>query len=282
MTCKYGLCVYQQPAQPIFNPYVSHYKIACYSKNLNWFDSLGKVSGVYKSCADSNSCTQDSCASGKCSNTLKCDGSTCATGSADFNTYCATNNNNNNNPTNNTTTALSTAFFVKQSATTDQWEKTAQVGQNSTVYFMISVGNNGTTQVDNINVLANIPSEISLLGNLQINGVPFTGDIVSGINIGSLPAGTGKSITFEGKTQALSTQATEQATETVGGQINSVSISFNPSLGTAAVSSVSNSQATSTNGFWEFLKRWYLWIIAAIVLIFLFVIVFRRLSSNEE
>ena len=64
-------------------------------------------------------------------------------------------------------------------------------------------------QVNNVNVSANIPSEVASLGNLQVDGVQVSGDIVSGINIGNLAPGTAKSITFEGKTQSISTQATK-------------------------------------------------------------------------
>jgi hypothetical protein len=119
------------------------------------------------------------------------------------------------------------------------------------------------------------------LGNLQIDGVLVSGDIVSGVDIGSLSPETSKSITFEGKTQSIAAAATKQAIASAsvsGGasQSDSVSVILNPGqvLG-AAVSASEN-----TSGFWEFLKRWYLWILAALVLIFLFIIVFRRLSSN--
>ena len=51
---------------------------------------------------------------------------------------------------------------------------------------MISATNSSTAQIDSVNISANIPTEISSLGNLQINGVPFSGDIVSGINVGPI------------------------------------------------------------------------------------------------
>jgi hypothetical protein len=251
---------------------------------------------LYKSCADSNSCTLDSCIGGQCSNTIKCDGTTCAAGSADYNNYCSSNNNsntnnnnnnssnnsnNNNNNVSNNVSTLSVSFFAKQDQNSTQWQKTVQVGSNGQVYFMISVVNNSASQVNNVNISANIPNEVTSLGNLQINGVLVSGDIVSGVSIGSLTPGGAKSITFEGKTQTISTQATEQAVATSNvstgpAQSDSVSINLIPSQ--AAAASVSSTQSTS--GFWAFLKRWYLWILVALVLIFLFVVVFRRLSSN--
>jgi len=142
------------------------------------------------------------------------------------------------------------------------------------------VTNSSNAQIDNVSVSANIPNEVSSLGNLQANGVPVSGDIVSGINIGSIAPSTTKLVTFEGKTQTLSTAATEQATATsnVSGATESDSVSINLTTGQVAGASVSSTPASS--GFLAFLKRWYLWIIVGLVLIFLFIIVFRRLSSN--
>lgn len=305
--CQYGQCVNNiiQPVvvQPISN-YVAQYKTACYGSSIHWFDSLGADSGLYKNCTDNNSCTLDSCSGDKCSNILKCDGSTCVSGSADFISYCSTvlantksdqthcgnglcepnlGETNSNCPTDcklNVANGLSVSFFTKQDSGSTQWQKAAQIGPNTQAYFMITVANSSTVQVDNVNVSTNIPSEISSLGNLQLNGVSISGDIVAGVNIGSIaPAGT-KSLTFEGKIQTISTSAIKQAMATINAsgstQSDSVSITLNPSQVTAAVSST----ATPTSGFWGFLKQWYLWILVALILVFLFIIVFKRLSSE--
>jgi len=185
-------------------------------------------------------------------------------------------------PQNQIAQVLSVSFFAKQDQNSLQWQKAVSAASNGTIYFMASVANNSEKQADNINISANIPSEIASLGNLQVNGAQTSGDIVSGINIGSLALGSAKSITFEGRTQSILTQATKQAiiTASVSGilQSDSVSINFNPAQVQAAGASVSSTQSTS--GFLVFLKRWYLWILVGLVLIFLFIVVFRRLSSS--
>ena len=300
-TCQYGQCVaYVAPIQPQ-NNYIVHATTACYNSSIYWYDSLGVVSGLYRSCTDNNSCTQDSCSGDKCSNVLKCDGSTCATDSADYKTYCSSSQPS--QPTNhcgnglcettlgetsancpqdckiNSASAISVSFFTKQDSSSNQWQKAAQIGSNSQVYFMVSIVNNSATQVDNVTFSANIPSEISSLGNLQLNGIQVSGDVVSGVNIGSIAPAANKTITFEGKTGTISENGTKQGTVTtnISGatQSDSISIGFNPSVVPAAVSN-----APATSGFWSFLSRWYLWILSAIVLIFLFVVIFKRLSSN--
>jgi len=275
MVCKYGQCVYQQPyIPPVVPTYTAHYRTACYSSNLYWYDSLGKVNTLYKNCGDTNSCTFDSCVSGQCDNTIKCDGSTCATDSVDYKNYCQSNNPNNN------LDSISASFFASQSQGMFQWQKSVSVGSDGQAYFMITVVNNSGAQIDGINVFANIPNEIASLGNLQIDGASVSGDIVSGISIGALAPGTAKTVTFEGRTQTILSSATKTAVATVAllgaSKTDSVSINFNP----AQVAGASVSTTESTSGFWTFLKRWYLWILVGLVLIFLFIIVFRRLSSN--
>jgi len=287
-TCQYGQCVYQES-----KPYVSHYMTACYGNNLYWYDSLGSLTGFYKTCNDSNSCTIDTCYSGACSNVVKCDGSTCSLGTSDYVKYCASDKSHCGNKKcekNLGETAitcvvdceiaeLSVLFFVKQDPASIQWQKLAQVGQNSQLYFEATVENTGSVKTEDVIVFTEIPSEIFSLGNLQIDGVSVARDIVAGVNIGELEPGLSKTLTFEGKTQLFTTQAIKEAiikieADKVDGS-DSVDIEFNPSQsGGATISGGTNS------AFWEFLKRRYLWILIGAVLLFLFVVVFRRLSTN--
>ena len=277
------------PVQPDYNPY---YKKACHGNSVYWYDSLGVISGLYKSCNDENACTTDTCSVGKCVYTQITNCQTnpnppvqnnCGNGLCEA-TLGETNANCPNDCKINIANALSISFFTKQNSDSTQWQKIAQIGPDSKIYFMISLVNNSTTAVDNVSISANIPGEISSLGNLQLNGVAISGDIVSGINIGSVPPTSTKSITFEGRTQAVALTATKQATTTnnvagVSGApsgSDSVSIDFVP--GQPATAAISDNPATP--GFWGFLKQWYLWILGALVLLFLFVVLFKRFSSD--
>lgn len=274
MTCQYGQCAYYNPVPPT-PPYIAHYYISCNANNLYWYDSRGAVNTLYRTCADSNSCTIDSCSSKNCSNLLKCDGSTCAQGSVDYTNYCG--GTNPQNPID----SLSISFLAKENNISAQYGKSVQIGQNSTVYFMVSLINTSSSAINNIGISSNIPGQIVSIGNLQIDGQPASGEIISGISVASLLPNSTKTITFEGKTLTFISQATAPATATlnVSGSIKSesLSITFNPSSG--SVAGVSTSSFSS--GIWGFLKRWYLWIIVGLILLFLFVVVFRRLSSNS-
>ncbi len=266
---QYGQCAtpYIQPVpnpNP-YPPYVVNYRTACYGSSLYWYDSLGVSTGLYKNCVDNNSCTIDSCSAGECLNTLdiSCQPIPTPTPTPTPVPVPATDN-------------LSISFFAKQDLSSGQWQKTVQVGPEGTVYFLIPVVNSSANQIDNINVSVNIPSEIASLGNLQINNVPISGDIVSGINIGSLSATSTKSITFEGKAQTILMASTKQAvakSNVLGSEkTDSISISFVTEKATASVSS-------SGLNFSEFLRRWYMWLLAGLVLLIVVIVVFRRFSS---
>jgi len=161
----------------------------------------------------------------------------------------------------------------------DGWKESTEIFQNGRVYFLVVVTNNGTDKVDDIIVSADIPSEIVSLGNVKIDAVPVSRDIVSGVNVGSLEPSDVKTINFEGKTQAFTTEGTKQAvifaTASDKTEKDFIDISFSPDQSASA--SVSGA---ATNDIWEFVKRWYLWILIGVVLVFLFIVVFRRLSTN--
>ena len=279
LVCQYGQCTTYVPVTPPQPTYYAHYKTSCYNNSVYWYDSLNVLNSLYKNCDDGNSCTIDSCSANKCVNTQKCDGSTCALTSSDYSKYCKINTVPAPVPV-MSPTALSVSLFTKENASSTQWAKSAQVNSDASIYFMISVVNNSAVQADNITISSNIPTEITSLGNLQVNGVPITGDIVTGVNIGSIAPATSKTVTFEGKTQTISANATKQASAatTISGVTQSDTVSLNLVPGLAAAS-VTGAQAVP--GLWEFLGRWYLWILGALILIFLFVMIYRRLSSEN-
>jgi hypothetical protein len=130
LTCQYGqngaqCAVASQLNSIAANTYVAHSTTACKGNDIHWFDSLRVESGLYKTCADTNTCTLDTCSADKCSNTLKCDGSTCAAGSADYNTYCAT------AQTGTTTTVPTTTVPTTSNTATSGTTATAKTSTNS-------------------------------------------------------------------------------------------------------------------------------------------------------
>lgn len=69
---------------------------------------------------------------------------------------------------------------------------------NETVSFSIQIVA-GNTLFENVIVKDTLPPQITYLGNLKIDGINVTGNIISGINIGNLPANQTTTITFDAK-----------------------------------------------------------------------------------
>jgi hypothetical protein len=266
------------PVQPVYNPYFSK---ACFGGSVHWFDSLGAESGLYKNCNDNNSCTADTCSTSTCINTpiIGCGVLPPQPPIQPVQPVQPI------QPAQPAITQLSIAFFAKQDSASIQWQKTADIVSDSNIYFMIAVANSSTVQIDNAKVSVNIPTEISSLGNLKIDNVQVSGDIVSGINIGSLSPSSSKSITFEGRSGSLSGDiTTKQASSTISITGNTtftplsdtVSLTFDPVI-QAAVAAL---DTKVTSGFEDFLKHWYLWIIVTLVVIAIFIAVFKRFSAE--
>jgi len=259
-TCRFGQCTadYIPVPTPVPNPvpaYVKYYRKACYLNSIYWFDSYGYAQKLYKSCNDSNPATKDTCSAGQCVNTQ---------------------DNNYQPPVQQATVSVS--FFAKKDPNAIDWGKTAEVGQNSTIYFLAAVKNNTDKEIQNVNISAVIPAEVAMIGNVKIDGNPAGGDIINGIAISSIPANGTKTVTFEGKTQSFATGGQKQAVANAkadnSAQSDSLNLNFVPGQPGAVL------EAPAASGFLGFIKRWYLWILVAMMLVFLFVVIFRRLSQN--
>jgi hypothetical protein len=293
MTCQGGQCVYGSQTNNNSN-YVRQSFLGCYAKSIYWYDSLRQPSDFYSSCADKNSCTVDGCVNAKCFSALKCDGSTCKAGSTDYQLHCVAKTNTTKVDTNtqqgnpdseenlSPLENLTISFYVDAMANT-QGQKTLELVQNSTAYFTITISNNSNFLSDNVIVSVNIPSEILYLGNLKVDGVPVEGDIVAGIEIGSITNNGKKNITFEGKTEAFEYRGQRTASAFINSaqtpKSDIVTINFKNAL-VSTESSASIISAPSLFGITGFIKKWYMWIIAGGILILLFAIIFKRLSSD--
>jgi len=256
--CQNGQCITPQPV------YVKHYKKSCDNNNLYWYDSKGVINDIYENCSDDKDNTKDSCSKGKCVNEIivspvdcNCDTQTppAVIGGIDASVFCGAQED-----------------FIN-------FSKNITIAADQTINCLIIVKNTSTNPIDNIEIRADIPTEIISVSEIKIDGMAFNGNITSSVNIGSFQPNVSKIITFTGKTlspinQASTKQITGIAVSGALSSSDSVAINFQPNIAGANTASVESSP------FLEFFKRWYVWIFAAIALIFLFFIIFRRLSSN--
>jgi len=292
--CPYG-CQDNQCKEPQ-NVYVKNYKKACYNNNVYWYDSKNAVQEVFKSCDDSNQCTQDSCKDAKCINTLKCDGSTCEKGSDAYCTGCShigdgvcncgetketapVDCGNSNAPT--TQNNISAALLCQKPGPDAQWQETLDILAGEEIYCMTTVKNLAeSSQTSNVILTAVFPSQISYTGNMQVNGNAVNdGNITSGYNLGALTAGMTQTITFTGKAQEKFTEGVQKISVTaVSGDkavTSDLTVNFKLDNQSAGIASIFDS------GIFQFFRRWFSWILVGIILLFLFVIVFRRVSSER-
>ena len=237
--------------------YVKHFRVDCSDNNLYWRDSNGAINDLYKNCSDNNECTKDRCSGSQCLNEGDCEAQTVSfIGGLDVSSFCGVKDGSINLSRNITLIA------------------------DQTINCLIVVKNISTALINDVTVRTDIPAEIVSASEVKIDGMISDGNIISGINLGNFPPNASKIITFEGKTQPLITQvSTKQITGIISfgsfSGSDSLVVNFQPTIAGATTTA-----SLKSSLFVEFFKRWYIWILLAIVLIFLFFVIFRRLSSN--
>lgn len=301
-TCSYGMCVGDSPKNtqttpPVYyNPtpapstqpatFIRHYRTNCYSGNLYWFNSQGGAEDVSKICVDANSCTIDSCGDAACRNTLRCDGSTCAINSADYTTYCT--NSANQSQTQGVPQIniqipqvqvqnMSIALTAKKESDS-KYTKEFSIANSDKINFVVVVKNISNSPIENVMVKVDGDTAIAYDQDIKIDNIPSTGNMVSGINLGTLPAGISKEVVFSGVIKPETLVGSVKVNSTVNYQ----NISNTDSVTVSLLGQVKNNFAASlgSSAFMTFIKKWWLWILAALVLIILFFVIYRRISSD--
>ena len=268
--CQSGQCVNKAPTT------INHYTKSCYQNALYWYDSKGALRDLAQNCQDKNSCTLDSCGGNKCANELKCDGSTCAANSPDYIAYCSGSTPNQNNQTQNS--ALVVSNFVKKDDASTDWTKNIQAANDDKINFLIVVKNTSSQPLNTVLVKNDIANTIEYTGNLKINDLLSAGNIGSGVDVGTIAPQTSKAITFSATVHAQNTQITTQIAASA-----SSSALYNSDVVTIAIAPLDSSAATgaiSNTAVADFARKWYIWGIIAVILVVLFIVIFRRLSTN--
>ncbi len=143
------------------------------------------------------------------------------------------------------------------------------------VDFLLVVANGGEGSLNDVVVKTELPEEIVYEGDLKVDGGANSGDIKAGVNIGSLPEGGVRIISFVGEAKSVNIKAGEK--EIVGianagnlSDSDSVKITFQKSTAVAGV---------GLAAIKFFVQKWYFWVLAVLLAIFLFFTIFRRLFS---
>jgi len=267
--CQYNSsCV--RPTPP---PYIIHYTKGCYDNDLYWFDSNGARQDKYRDCEDKNECTLDLCINGRCQNELKCDGSTCIIGSADYcqscnhcgDGICNCEENICSCPKDCKITGLSLSLLVKKEDEPTQWrEQIEGLQPNDNLDFLVIVANNGQETLEEVNVKVNLPEEIIYQDALQVEGGSYIGDIRTGLNIGAIEPGAIRTIAFKGNIASSLTRTKVDLVSTASSADISVSDAAKLIFKESAVSAAAVGQI-----FGPLLQYWYLWLLIGLSLLLL-------------
>ncbi len=287
-TCSPGsqACQYNSACVTSQQSYYQNHTKACYDNDLYWYDSNGLRQGKYRDCSDNNECTLDRCENGACLNETKCDGSVCSIGSEDYCEYCdhcgdgACNCGEDNHACPEDCLGLIFSILAKSQKAENKWEEFIEVRPEEEIHFLMNVTNTGPEDLDQVIVEVDLPSEISSVNELTIEGKPLSGNIEKGISLGFLPANTTRTISFQGK--ASSKIDTSQELEVVGeAKINGSSASDYVRVDILATGRPSAAAGLIFSS--DLFKKWYFWLlILPFALAILFLISKKILSFSKS
>jgi len=283
--------------------------LRCVGNSVYWFDFYGNQQGKYQDCGYNQTCSNNSCVT---STQQSCNSHTikgCVNNSVYWYNSCGTQQElyQSCNATNQTcqdgtcvgtytppaytppsytaTTAVSKenliiSIFGKKESDPLQWGKYFSALSGDKVNFLVTIKNISDKPIDNVSVKVDIADNIKYANNLKIDNLASSENIVSGINLGTISQSMSKAVSFDGFVESQSVQSGVKITGTVSsGKISDsdfFTINIEPAKAQANVSAASLGDSPITNLF----KKWYIWAAIIIALVALFIVIFRRLSSN--
>lgn len=93
---------------------------------------------------------------------------------------------------------VSIQFAIESMVITGEISTTSAV-VGEIVTYTINISNDGDVPLNNVTVIASLDSSLQYMNNLKINGIPKEGNLVTGVNIGTLDVGEIRIINFDAK-----------------------------------------------------------------------------------
>ena len=81
----------------------------------------------------------------------------------------------------------------------NSWYNSVSASPSDIISFSILVSSFGEGAAENVIIKDILPSKMSYYGSLKVDGENFSGNIISGINLGDIPAKQSRTITFKAK-----------------------------------------------------------------------------------
>jgi len=292
-TCSSGSPTCQTTNPPVNPPtYILHYTKGCFNSDLYWYDSLNARQEIYRTCQDSNDCTIDGCSGSRCTNDLKCDGTTCQKGTANYcascqatacgDSVCDCGETISSCAKDCSVIGLAVNILGKKEDNSIQWTKIFDASANQGLNFLVVVSNGQEETMRNVSVKTDLPSDIIYNGNLTLDGAPYAGDIREGISLGDLTSKTVRTLTFSGKVADKPERTDTSILATVTTSSGSSSDNVRITLPRGSIIATSKAGLASLAGL-DFSKPLYilLWIIAAIVILLIISKILKGFSRRE-
>jgi len=199
----------------------------------------------------------------------------------DYITYCSSNNQNQTPANNQQTGSVVVSLFAKKESDNGQWSKNIDGQQNDVINFLVVVKNISTTAVQNVSVKTDITNNISYTGNLKINDTVAAGNVILGVSLGTLNPKTSVAVSFTGLVQPQNNQGPVQIvasanSDTTTHDSDQISLTTPAQIESEVTPPINTGNPIISN----FAKNWFIWLIIVIVLITVFIIIFRKLSTN--
>lgn len=297
-----------------YNPYYNYNTnnsdyLRCSGNTVFWFDQYGNKKSIYQECAYNQTCQNNTCVTNTCTSHAT---KGCINGSVYWYNSCGTQQEMYQNCTGSGLTCqegtcvassgtsapqpqisyikvktnenLTISLFGKKDAEAMSLRKELTLATSDVIDFVVVVKNTSDKALDNVMIKIDPTEKIANLSNIKIDATDSKENLINGINLGSLAKGASKVITFNGTvvTQNIQSGVKILGTVTAGKITDNDSLVVNVQSSTITANSTEskNTASVENSSLMTFIKKWYVWGILIIVLIFLFVIIFRRLSSN--
>ncbi len=274
-TCNNDSCVTNTNTNTNTQPTncVAHTSKGCFNNSVYWYNSCGTMQEVYQTC--NGTCQEGQCSTSGTGTTGTGGGGTTTTGGgATTASYITVKTKEN----------LVVTLLARKESGSPEFTKNISASANEKINFLMVVKNTSDKSMDNTLVKVELPDTIKYDGNLKIDTIGSLENIVSGINLGSIAKGVSKMVSFSGvvSNEATQTDAKITVTITSGKITDSDSLMVNvESAQVASENNNSNIAGLTSSFIAKFLKGWFIWGLLLLILIFLFIIIFRKLSSNQ-
>jgi len=272
-TCSHDSCVTNTQQANCTN----HAIRGCLNNSVYWYNSCGTQQEVYQNCSASG----QTCREGVCGVYQGSTGTGTGTGSGTGTTASTA-----SYITVKTKENLVITILGRKETDSAEFKKNISVSGNDKINFLIIVKNTSDKSLDNTSVKVDLTNNLKYDGNLKIDNIGSSENVVSGINIGNISKGISKTISFSVLVSADGITGTAKVTGNItsGKVTDSDSLTLSADSSQVATSNSNNNINTaSLSGslISNLVKGWYIWGILLLILIFLFIAIFRKLSSNQ-